>query len=215
MSNKRAYAVVLRKGHPAEPVTLQQLSQMMKQGKLNDTDHIRRGIDAKWEPVGQAVWLRDLMDRSAGAADMDANENEPMSDDVPLAAKSTRPNKNMLLYGVLLMAFVVISVIGYTRSRGGSGESGAKSYVEKELSAWRAGKDTELCDSLFGTGQLILVDYTTVDTEKNEVFDNAYDVTVQLTFTTRAGGRPLELHTFTVENDGGGWAVMGSTKYFH
>ncbi|MEM9109135.1 MAG: hypothetical protein AAGC72_03855 [Planctomycetota bacterium] len=95
----------------------------------------------------------------------------------------------------------------------------ATAYVEAELDAWRAGRESELCSPLV---QPILVQYDIVEVTPSDERDDginrdAFEFTVQLTFTNEAGGRPVILHRYLVRRSAsdGEWEIRENTKYFH
>jgi len=136
--------------------------------------------------------------------------------------KKLSPKAKLVVAGIVFAAVcVVISLIGVALIYAGNGpvpigsrnESGARSYLEDQLTDWRGDDGTDLFE---GTFQPILVSYEIVNVREAPGDTLTYAFVVQLEFTTRAGGRPIEQHTFRVRwsDSEGEWKVVDESRYY-
>ncbi|MFN3166133.1 MAG: hypothetical protein ACE37H_03610 [Phycisphaeraceae bacterium] len=118
------------------------------------------------------------------------------------------PLSALLFLAALLIPYAGTGPVAF----GSRNESGARSYMEEQLDAWRGGNGTDLVGT---TSTPVLVSYEIVDIEERRLDVLIYRFNVQLEFSTRGGGRPVELHGFLArwnESDGV-WKVTDDSRY--
>lgn len=119
-----------------------------------------------------------------------------------------------IILSFILVALAGVLLLGNALLTGGIG---ARLALRAELNNWRAGEPSDALDrEVFGSRRSsppILIEYEIIKGERREVGWHEY--TVNLTFTTRAGGRPVEQHRFRLRKEGlfSGWDIESPYRY--
>lgn len=201
------YAYINKAGKGEAPVTFTQLVKLVHAGVLEDDDQIRRQNESEWKRVADADWLMYLPEPQA---DSPSPATETPSVPEPQPRKQRKGGSKGLVITAIATATVLVLGVAVWMLMGGAGgnpeddaQEQAVAYVEQELQDWRAGRETDLC---IPVRQPILVEYDIVDVQPNvryyaEPTERIFDITVQLTFSSVVGGRPVKQHTFTVKGE--------------
>lgn len=220
--NDKPYAYINKEGKGEAPVTFTQLVKLVHAGVLTDDDKIRRQNESEWKRKADADWLMYL---PAPEADTKLPDYAWHPADVaePHRTKKQSSSRSTFIIIAVVVVVLVLGVVGVLRTHvgevvfGGT-ERGARSYVADSLSAWKKGRDSPIREPLYSLSSQsppILVDYEIVDSTKVGSSPNRYEVTAQLTFSTLAGGSPVEQVRFRVrwDRDTTSWKVFDSYQY--
>lgn len=204
--NDKPYAYINKAGKGEAPVTFTQLVKLVHADVLEDDDQIRRQNESEWKRVADADWLMYLPEPQA---DSPSPATETPSVPEPRPRKQRKGGSKGLVITAIATATVIVLGVAVWMLMGGVGgnpeddaQDQAVAYVERELQDWRAGQDTDLC---MDVRRPILLSYEIVNTQPKPRYNangpQRFDITVQLTFSSAVGGRPVDQHTFTVEGD--------------
>lgn len=209
-------------GEVRGPAAMNKLRVMVKNGVIqNDTAVRPEEGEGDWEPAETISGLFDgpsLASCSVCGGDMASNapacphcgapnkEVEHRKQQAAVRKKmvdhlrktESGPNaKRLIIIGSLILVALIAGYLLLSTT----GIGGAENALAEKLDGWRNGNSY---------GRPILIDYEIVKGKETKA-DGSYVFTVNLTFTTPAGGRPVEQELYWVEKDGlmGKWKVDG------